>query len=183
MTRTRLATVTLIIAALATLVGCAATATPGPAPLPAPPAPTVPTVQHFGEPFEPVPGVTVTVTAQAVQVPVGVTGAYADGYTVKITYKNDTDQPLAQVAPVDIRVADQDGHLATLAGWTPDGKAPNQAVGKVFPGHTGTLLTSGTINGWATGQPLVVDVPRPVPVGQTPNPFANTTTVVGTPTP
>jgi hypothetical protein len=159
MTRTRFATVTLILAALAVLVGCA------------------------GEPFEPVPGVTVTVTASTVQVPVGVTGAYADGFTVKITYRNDTGQPLAPVAPVDIRVSDQDGSMFTLAGWSPDGKAPNQAVAQVFPGHTGTLLVSGTINGpWTPDQSLVVQVPRPVPTGQTPNPFADTTTVVGVPT-
>lgn len=179
-------TVLIIVAFAALLAGCSANtaATAQPAArtaLPTPPA-TVPGVQQLGQPFEATPGVTVTVTAKVVALPAGVTGAVAPGVVVTVAYRNDTAQPLASVAPIQVRISDQNGATASPASIILGEHAvtpPIKPLGKVFPGHTGTLITSGIpASPWKPDQPIVVDVPQPVPDGEPAN-WITTTTVTG----
>jgi hypothetical protein len=181
-------TVLIIFAALAAVLaaGCGATAITTPhsaarTALPTPPA-TVPGVQQLGQPFEAIPDVTVTVTAKVVALPAGVTGAVAPGVVVTVAYRNDTAQPLASVAPIQIRISDQNGATANPASIILGEHAtspPVKPLGKVFPGHTGTLITSGIpASPWKPDQPIVVDVPQPVPDGEPAN-WITTTTVTG----
>lgn len=184
--------VALTLATLAALAGCA-TGGDGP-PTTLPPAATevVPAdvaaggdppaeapaatfgTTKLGEQVEIRPGLFIVVTAQALTLPVGQTGAVAPHVRVVVTYDNRTDKPMQGMGTITAigGVADLSGNTFALAGPQYDPKTykptvDTHQVGNVFPGHTGTVaeLFAPTA-AWETGQEVQVTVHRPALLGE-----------------